>query len=95
MVILKNFSWSETGNRVDMEVQVARFLLPSYEFKTHVVGQGLNEHKETVLAEQMVEMINEEQYKVSKRGTYVFPMRQQFNATGYIYAKNFPTDDSE
>ncbi len=96
MAKLLEVKWSETKKRVDFKVEVSRLFSSSYEFTAHVVGDGFVEDDLDDIIDRMVEMIDNEQYKISKKkATRVFPMRARWNATGYIYAKNFPQHDSE
>lgn len=91
MVSVTEEKWAESGNRLDFAVKVSRLFSSSYEFRAHVVGKGLNQHTAKDLADTMVEMIDQEAYQAGKT-SYSFPMRSKFNATGYIYKKNFPND---
>lgn len=87
--------WSETGNRVDFSVAVSRLFKSSYQFKAHIVGTDLKNNDIEEMIEELVDMIDRNSYKRGKKGTYIFPMRGSFNATGYIYEKNFPSDEQE
>lgn len=95
MVDVKEIKWSETLKRVDFEVNVSRIFNTSYEFKAHIVGfSSLKKEELEEMAEKMVKMIDNENYHISeKRGTHIFDLKASFNANGFIYKKNFPTNE--
>ena len=82
--------WSTTGNRVDLTLSITNwFGTELYQLKTHIVGQGLKEHDAKEMAETMIEMVDSESYNTGKR-SLIFPMRSQYNATGYVTNNNIP-----
>lgn len=90
MIDIVSERWSETGNRVDLEVAVKNFWgAEKFRFKTHIVGQGLKAHAADDMVATMIEQKEQSQHKTGKN-SLVFPMRSLYNATGYITNNNIP-----
>ena len=93
VINIKKERWAKNGKRLDFEVDVERTFKASYSFKAYVMGIGLNDHAAKDIAGTIVDMIDSESYRRTKRDDYSFPMRSEYNATAIIYKKNFPTDE--